>query len=100
MLVIRLEAVCHLQVGPEIAKASNFTAAPKEGTMAPQTSVSLIVACPVCATLNRAPRNTLGTGGACGKCKNALFSAKPITIIAVNFDAHASLSDLPLLVDF
>jgi thioredoxin 2 len=68
--------------------------------MATQTSGGLIVACPVCATLNRVPRDKLGTGETCGKCKNALFSAKPITLTAVNFDAHASRSDLPLLVDF
>jgi thioredoxin 2 len=68
--------------------------------MATQTSDGLIVACSVCATLNRVPRDKLGTGETCGRCKNALFSAKPITITAANFDAYASQSDLPLLVDF
>ncbi len=68
--------------------------------MATQTSDGLIVACPVCTTLNRVPRDKLGTGGTCGKFKNALFPAKPITLTATNFDAHASRSDLPLLVDF
>ncbi|MES3048664.1 thioredoxin TrxC [Sphingomonas faeni] len=68
--------------------------------MTTQTPESLIVACPVCATLNRLPRDKLSTGGTCGKCKNALFLAKSITITAANFDAYASRSDLPLLVDF
>jgi len=68
--------------------------------MATQTSGGLIVACPVCATLNRVPRDKLGARGICGNCKNALFSAWPITITAANFDAHASRSDLPLLLDF
>lgn len=44
------------------------------------------------------PREKIGAG-TCGRCKNALFAAKPITITAANFDAHASRSDLPLLID-
>jgi thioredoxin 2 len=77
-----------------------ITARPMGRIMASGASEGLIVACPVCATLNRVPRDKLGTGGTCGKCKNALFSAKPITITAANFDAHVTRSDLPLLVDF
>jgi thioredoxin 2 len=42
----------------------------------------------------------LGARGICGNCKNALFSAWPITITAANFDAHASRSDLPVILDF
>lgn len=68
--------------------------------MTTTVSDSLIVTCPVCATPNRVARGRLGAGGTCGKCKGALFSAAPITITACNFDAHASRSDLPLMVDF
>ena len=68
--------------------------------MAAQTSNTLIIACPVCATLNRVPGEKMGASGTCGKCKNALFSAKPITVTAANFDAHAARSDVPLLLDF
>lgn len=60
----------------------------------------LIVACPNCDASNRVPRTRLGAGGTCGRCKHALFGAKPIVITSANFDAHASRSDLPLLVDF
>jgi thioredoxin 2 len=67
--------------------------------MATMSTDALIVACPHCASLNRVPREKIGAGS-CGRCKNALFAAKPITITAANFDAHASRSDLPLLVDF
>lgn len=62
-------------------------------------SASLIVACPVCATLNRVPETRLGQGN-CGKCRSDLFSAAPVTLTSANFEAHASRSDLPLLVDF
>jgi thioredoxin 2 len=67
--------------------------------MATTSTDGLIVACPHCASLNRVPREKIGSG-TCGRCKSALFAAKPITITAANFDAHASRSDLPLLVDF
>lgn len=63
-------------------------------------SESKIVACPNCATLNRLPVEKLAAGGTCGRCKGALFQAEPVVLTAANFDAHASRSDLPLLVDF
>ncbi len=62
-------------------------------------SDALIIACPNCGTLNRVPSARLG-GGTCGKCKTALFQAKPITLTSANFNAHALKSDVPLLVDF
>lgn len=60
---------------------------------------SLIIACPSCGSLNRVPRDKLG-GGKCGRCHNSLFTAHPVTLTVANFDAHASRSDIPLLVDF
>ncbi|CAN5501475.1 thioredoxin TrxC [soil metagenome] len=67
--------------------------------MAIAATDTLIIACPQCAGLNRAPRERLG-GGNCGKCHQPLFSAAPVTLTTANFDAHAARSDLPLLVDF
>ena len=60
----------------------------------------LLIICPTCTTANRVPRDKLGAHGACGKCKSPLFAAEPVTLTSANFDAHASRSDLPLLVDF
>ncbi len=61
----------------------------------------LIVACPSCNTLNRAPRDRLaGAGGRCGQCKSPLFSGHPVALDAASFEAHAVKSDIPLLVDF
>ena len=34
------------------------------------------------------------------QCKAPLFTAQAVTLTSANFDAHASRSDLPLLVDF
>jgi thioredoxin 2 len=61
---------------------------------------SVIVACPHCHTLNRVPSARLAAGPVCGRCHAALFTAHPVALSASNFDAHASRSNLPLLVDF
>ena len=61
---------------------------------------SKIVACPSCAGLNRVPSAKLGAGGKCGKCHGPLFTGLPVTLTAANFDAHATKSNIPLLVDF
>lgn len=59
-----------------------------------------IVICPACATANRVPVDKLGAGGKCGKCGSPLFEGAPLTLTSANFDAHASRSDIPLLIDF
>lgn len=61
---------------------------------------SVIVACPHCHTLNRVPQPRLAQGPVCGRCHAALFTAHPVALNAANFDAHATRSDIPLLVDF
>lgn len=58
------------------------------------------IACPSCATLNRVPHDRLAQGGKCGRCGSALFGGQPVTLTSTNFEAHATRSDLPLLVDF
>jgi thioredoxin 2 len=59
-----------------------------------------IIICPVCATANRVPETKLGAGGKCGRCGNMLFAGKPIDLTTAHFDAHATKSDIPLLIDF
>lgn len=61
---------------------------------------SVIVACPHCHTLNRVPSARLAAAPVCGRCHQALFTAHPVALSAANFDAHATRSELPLLVDF
>jgi thioredoxin 2 len=39
-------------------------------------------------------------GGKCGRCGCPLFQKQAVALTSANFDAHASKSDLPLLVDF
>jgi thioredoxin 2 len=63
---------------------------------------TVIVACPACNTLNRAPRERLAAGasGKCGNCGAPLFGGHPVALNAQSFETHASKSDIPLLVDF
>ncbi len=62
---------------------------------------AVIVACPNCNTLNRAPRDKLAAGGGkCGNCGAALFEGHPVALNAQSFETHAAKSDIPLLVDF
>jgi thioredoxin 2 len=59
-----------------------------------------IIVCPACATSNRVPMDKLTAGGKCGRCGSMLFQGQPLVLTSANFDAHASKSDIPLLVDF
>jgi len=62
-------------------------------------SAALLVTCPHCLRRNRLPADRLRDGGVCGNCKQALFTAHPLSLNAASLDAHLG-SDLPLIVDF
>lgn len=66
----------------------------------PMPTEPLLIVCPNCTTANRVPRDKLASNGKCGRCSGALFDRRPVTLGAINFDAHATRSDIPLLVDF
>ncbi len=63
-------------------------------------SATLQVVCPHCNAVNRLPANRLGEGGQCGKCHQALFTAKPVELTGATIDRHIGRSDIPLVVDF
>lgn len=58
------------------------------------------LACPHCAAMNRVEQARLGDGAKCGKCKQGLFSGKPVDLTAGNYDALVNRSELPVVVDF
>jgi thioredoxin 2 len=58
------------------------------------------IVCPHCDGINRVPSEKLGAQPICGKCKQPLFSAHPVTLNSQNFTLHLSRSDIPVLVDF
>jgi thioredoxin 2 len=68
--------------------------------LADDESSPLILICPSCGTPNRVPRDKLGAGGKCGKCRQPLFLGTPVELTSVTFNGHATSSDIPLLVDF
>ena len=61
---------------------------------------ALHIVCPHCDSTNRVPAEKLSSGGKCGRCKDSLFTGKPLELDASNFNKHISKSDIPVLVDF
>ena len=61
---------------------------------------ALQIVCPHCNTINRVPRNRLGEGGNCGKCKQPLITGRPVSLNESTFARHIEKSDIPVLVDF
>ena len=60
----------------------------------------LHVVCPQCSSVNRVLSEKLGPQAKCGRCKQALFTAKPIELHDSDFDKHVGRSDVPVVVDF
>jgi thioredoxin 2 len=60
----------------------------------------VLVVCPHCLARNRVPAARLAQAPVCGRCKRALFVARPVALDAASFDAHVGRGGLPVLVDF
>lgn len=58
------------------------------------------IACPHCNAVNRVENARLADGPKCGKCKQPLFTAHPITLTDANFADHVERGSLPVVVDF
>ncbi|MEW5800619.1 MAG: thioredoxin TrxC [bacterium] len=58
------------------------------------------IVCPHCDTTNRLPVSRLTDEPKCGKCKQMLFAAHPMTLTSANFKTHIEHSSIPLVVDF
>jgi thioredoxin 2 len=61
---------------------------------------SLHIACPHCDTTNRVISSRLGENPRCGKCKQALFTGRPVELRQSNFLKHVTNSAIPVLVEF
>jgi thioredoxin 2 len=61
---------------------------------------SLLIPCPHCGAMNRVPSARLDDAPICGRCRNRVFTGKPVALSAADFDRHAMRAELPLLVDF
>ncbi|MCC2614636.1 thioredoxin TrxC [Aestuariibacter halophilus] len=58
------------------------------------------IVCPQCLATNRVPEQRLNDAPVCGKCKQALLPAAPISASDDSFARHIERSDLPVVVDF
>jgi thioredoxin 2 len=61
---------------------------------------SLHVVCPHCAVVNRIPAERRGDAPRCGKCRERLFSGRPVALTDASFETQIGRSDLPVVVDF
>lgn len=61
---------------------------------------SLHIVCPHCDTINRVATEKLQQTPKCGKCKQAIFTARPLNLNANSFDRHINRNDIPVIVDF
>lgn len=63
---------------------------------------SVVISCPHCGALNRAPVAKLDAGEAptCGKCGQPLFSGVAALTDAAGFDRMVGKTEIPVVVDF
>ena len=64
---------------------------------------SVVIVCPNCGGLNKAPETRLAAGNLpdCGRCHASLFTGRPVELKSVEaFDRMIDKTELPVLVDF
>ena len=61
-------------------------------------TVSIVVPCAHCATLNRIPNDRREAQPLCGSCKKSIFISEPFDLDQATFSKQ-SKGDIPLLVD-
>lgn len=57
------------------------------------------ISCPHCNVTNRIPEERLHDKPNCGKCKQAIFTGKPLALTAANYNKQVLQNELPVLVD-
>jgi thioredoxin 2 len=58
------------------------------------------IVCPHCAAVNRVPAGKPAREGRCGRCREGLFTGKPVELTTATFEGHLTGSHIPLVVDF
>jgi len=66
----------------------------------PVSADSLHIVCPHCDSINRLPEARLGSSARCGRCKQPLFTGRPVALDTTRFERHIARNDIPVLVDF
>lgn len=62
-------------------------------------SVSRQIVCPHCSGINRVPLDRPAKAARCGRCKDRLFTGRPLDADAATFKRQTQHGDLPVLVD-
>jgi thioredoxin 2 len=60
---------------------------------------SIQINCPQCNASNRLPNERLADKPICGRCKNLLFTGKPLELHPNNLQITLSANQIPVLVD-
>ena len=58
------------------------------------------IVCPQCGQINRVLTPRLADAPRCGRCKQRLFTGRPVHLNQQSFDRFIEGSDLPVVVDF
>ena len=58
------------------------------------------IVCAHCHATNRIPEDRKASQGQCGKCKQAIWSGKPVELTDSTFAKYTSKNDMPVVVDF
>ena len=58
------------------------------------------IVCAHCHATNRIPEDRQASQGQCGKCKQAIWSGKPVELTDSTFAKYTSKNDMPVVVDF
>lgn len=61
---------------------------------------TLHIVCPHCDTVNRIAAERLSQQPRCGRCKQPVFSGRPLELTGKNFQQHVARNDIPVVVDF
>lgn len=61
---------------------------------------NLEIVCPHCMAIIRVPQQRLNDKPKCAKCKQFLFTGKPMTVSLSNFQRHIAANHIPVVVDF
>lgn len=59
----------------------------------------LHIPCTQCSAVNKLPREKIGVGAKCGRCKQALFGSDPGTLTAGNAKSQLGWTELPVVID-
>jgi thioredoxin 2 len=58
------------------------------------------IVCPHCTSVNRIPAGKDARQAKCGRCRQLLFTGRPMAVSTRSFATHIQRNDIPVVVDF